>query len=76
MIRVGLVGFFTIFVSSTKASINDAIDKGFTGDIVLDSGRGLTGGVDPGLAQRVAALPEVAAAADCGRASPRWTATP
>jgi putative ABC transport system permease protein len=62
MIGVGLVGFFTIFVSSTKASINDAIDKGFTGDIVLDSGGGVTGGVDPGLAQRVAALPEVAAA--------------
>ncbi len=62
MIGVGLVGFITIFVASTKASINDAIDKGFTGDIVLDSGGGLMGGVDPGLAQRVAALPEVAAA--------------
>jgi putative ABC transport system permease protein len=62
MIGVGLVGFITIFVASTKASINDAIDKGFTGDIVLDSGGGLIGGVDPGLAQRVAALPEVAAA--------------
>jgi putative ABC transport system permease protein len=62
MIGVGLVGFITIFVASTKASINEAIDKGFTGDIVLDSGGGLIGGVDPGLAQRVAALPEVAAA--------------
>ena len=62
MIGVGLVGFITIFVSSTTASINDAIDKGFTGDIVLDSGGGLMGGVDPGLAQRVAALPQVAAA--------------
>ena len=62
MIGVGLVGFITIFVASTKASINDAIDKGFTGDIVLDSGGGLMGGVDPGLAQRIAALPEVAAA--------------
>ena len=62
MIGVGLVGFITIFVASQKASINDAIDKGFTGDIVLDSGGGLIGGVDPGLAQRVAALPEVAAA--------------
>jgi putative ABC transport system permease protein len=62
MIGVGLVGFITIFVASTKASINNAIDKGFTGDIVLDSGGGLMGGVDPGLAQRVAALPEVAAA--------------
>ena len=62
MIGVGLVGFITIFVASTKASINDAIDKGFTGDIVLDSGGGVIGGVDPGLAQRMAALPEVAAA--------------
>jgi putative ABC transport system permease protein len=62
MIGVGLVGFITIFVASTKASINDAIDKGFTGDIVLDSGGGLVGGVDPGLAQRVAAVPEVEAA--------------
>ena len=62
MIGVGLVVFITIFVASTKASINDAIDKGFTGDIVLDSGGGLMGGVDPGLAQRIAALPEVAAA--------------
>jgi putative ABC transport system permease protein len=62
MIGVGLVGFITIFVASTKASINNAIDKGFTGDIVLDSGGGVMGGVDPGLAQRVAALPEVAAA--------------
>ncbi len=62
MIGVGVVGFITIFVSSMKASINDAIDRGFTGDIVLNSGGGIGGGVDPGLAQRVGTLPEVAAA--------------
>jgi len=62
MIGVGVVGFITIFVSSMKASINSAIDRGFTGDIVLNSGGGIAGGVDPGLAQRVGAVPEVAAA--------------
>lgn len=62
MIGVGLVGFITIFVASTKASIYDAIDKGFTGDIVLDSGAGLFGGVDPQLAKDVAARPEIEAA--------------
>jgi putative ABC transport system permease protein len=62
MIGVGLVGFITIFVSSTKASINSAIDRTFTGDIVLDSGAGINGGVDPGLASTVGALPQVSAA--------------
>jgi len=63
MIGVGLVGFITIFVSSAKASIDDSISSGFTGDIVLDTGGGVGGGVDPALAERVAKLPEVAAAA-------------
>lgn len=61
MIGVGLVGFFTIFVASSKASINAVVDRAFTGDVVVDSGGGLAGGVDPGLGKRVAALPEVAA---------------
>jgi putative ABC transport system permease protein len=63
MIGVGLVGFITIFVSSTKASIDSAIDRGFTGDLVVDSGGGIMGGIDPGLAQRVRALPQVETAA-------------
>jgi putative ABC transport system permease protein len=62
MIGVGLVGFITVFAASSKASINATIDKTFTGDMVIDSGAGMTGGVDPGLAQRLNALPEVAAA--------------
>ena len=60
MIGVGLVGFITIFVSSAKASQNEAIDGSFTGDIVISSGAGFMGGLDPGLAQQVNALPEVA----------------
>jgi putative ABC transport system permease protein len=62
MIGVGLVGFITIFVASTKASINTAIDHSFVGDVVVDSGGGMMGGVDPGLARRVATLPQVAGA--------------
>jgi putative ABC transport system permease protein len=63
MIGVGVVGLITIFVSSTKASMDAAVDRAFTGDIVVDSGGGLFGGVDPGLATRVDGLPEVASAA-------------
>jgi putative ABC transport system permease protein len=63
MIGVGLVGFITILASSTTASINSAIDRSFAGDIVIDSGAGLTGGIDPALAQRLAKLPQVSAVA-------------
>ncbi|HET7245182.1 MAG TPA: FtsX-like permease family protein, partial [Streptosporangiaceae bacterium] len=63
MIGVGLVGFITILASSTTASINSAVDRSFAGDIVIDSGAGLSGGIDPALAQRLNKLPQVAAAA-------------
>ena len=63
MIGVGLVAFITILASSTTASINQTIDKSFSGDFVVDSGTGMNGGgVDPALAQRLNALPQVAAA--------------
>jgi putative ABC transport system permease protein len=62
MIGVGLVGFITILAASTKASINAAIDRSVTGDLVVTSGAGVLGGVDPGFAHRVGELPEVAAA--------------
>jgi putative ABC transport system permease protein len=62
MIGVGLVGFITILASSTTASVNSTIDRSFAGDIVIDSGGGLMGGVDPALAQRLDRLPQVSAA--------------
>ena len=62
MIGVGLVGFFTILASSSTASVNSAIDRSFAGDIVIDSGGGLMGGVDPGLARQLSGLPQVQAA--------------
>jgi putative ABC transport system permease protein len=59
MIGVGLVGFITIFVASSKASINAAVDRAFTGDVIVQSGGGVSGGVDPTMGQRIAKLPEV-----------------
>ena len=63
MIGVGLIAFISIFASSIKASINATIDRSFAGDFVINSGAGANGGgVDPALAQRLTALPQVAAA--------------
>lgn len=66
MIGVGLVGFITIFVASSKASVSEVIAKSFSADLVLDSGAGANagavGGVDPALADRVNLLPQVQAA--------------
>jgi putative ABC transport system permease protein len=66
MIGVGLVSFITILASSTTASINSTIDRSFAGDIVIDSGAGLTGGMDPALTQRLNKLPQVSAATGVG----------
>jgi putative ABC transport system permease protein len=66
MIGVGLVSFITILVSSTTASINSAVNRSFAGDIVIDSGAGLTGGIDPALVQRLNHLPQVSAATGVG----------
>ncbi len=62
MIGVGLVGFITIFVASSKASINAAVDRAFTGDVIVQSGAGVMGGVDATLGERIAKLPEVSVA--------------
>jgi putative ABC transport system permease protein len=62
MIGVGLVAFITILAASTTASINATIDRSFTGDFFVDSGAGMTGGVDPGLTKQLNTLPEVEAA--------------
>ncbi|HEX2119259.1 MAG TPA: FtsX-like permease family protein, partial [Acidimicrobiales bacterium] len=62
MIGVGIVGFITILASSTKASIDASTDRAVTGDFVVDSGAGMVGGIDPGMAGQLNALPEVAVA--------------
>jgi putative ABC transport system permease protein len=66
MIAVGLVSFITILASSTTASVNSTIDRTLAGDIVIDSGGGLSGGVSPALARRLNQLPQVSAATGVG----------
>ena len=62
MICVGMVTFITIFASSAKAAVNTVYGRAFTGDFIINSGAGGTGGVDPALARRVSQLPQVALA--------------
>ena len=62
MIGVGLVGFITILAASAKASTSAAIARTVAGDVMVTAGASIGGGVDPGLAQRLTDLPEVAAA--------------
>jgi putative ABC transport system permease protein len=62
MIGVALVGFISIFVASAKASLDATLDRAFTGDLVVNSGAGLMGGVDPSFARGLNQLPSVGAA--------------
>ena len=66
MIGVGLVTFITILASSSITSVNSVIDRTFAGDIVIDSGGGMMGGLDPALAQQLNKLPQVSAATGVG----------
>jgi putative ABC transport system permease protein len=61
MIGVALVGFITIVASSAKASLDETIDRTFTGDLVIASGSFGDGGLSPELAERLGKLPEVGA---------------
>lgn len=64
MIAVSLVGFITIFASSANASIGSAIDQQLKTDyiVTLKGGGGPGGGgISPVLADKIKALPEIAA---------------
>ncbi len=61
MIGVALVGFIAIFAASAKASIDQIIDESFTGDLIIDSGQFVAGGVSTDLAASVKTAPGVAA---------------
>ena len=60
MIGVSLVAFIAIFGSSTKTALTADIDKTFTSDFLIDTGS--FAALSPGLAERLARLPEVGAA--------------
>jgi putative ABC transport system permease protein len=64
MIGVGLVAFITIFAASTKTSFGKAVDRAFTGDLIVTAaGQMGGGGLSPELAAELRSLPEVETAA-------------
>ncbi|REE95559.1 ABC transporter permease [Thermomonospora umbrina] len=67
MIGIGVVTLLTVFAGSMRASLEDEVAGSFRGELVVNSGNDLVGGLDPALAERVAALPQVASAAGLGR---------
>jgi putative ABC transport system permease protein len=59
MVGVALVGFITILASSTKASVNEAVDQSLLAEYVVESGAWDAGGFSPALAAEIDALSEV-----------------
>jgi len=68
LVGVGVVTLFTVFGASVSASIEEAVERSFGGDLVLTpGGNAFSGaGIDTALADRLEELPEVADAAGMG----------
>ena len=66
LVGVGVVTLFTVFGSSISASIEDAVDRSFGGDLVLQSAGFSGAGLSPDLLFDVRQVPEVKAAAGLG----------
>lgn len=63
MIGVALVGSITAFAASGTRSVTSSFDNEFRGDLVVDTGAWIYGGLSPDLSDALAARPEVAAVA-------------
>jgi putative ABC transport system permease protein len=64
LIGVGVVSLFTILLGSFKTSIDEQIDRSFTGDVTVTAGGGFgAGGLSPALEQDLNQQAEVEAAA-------------
>jgi putative ABC transport system permease protein len=63
MIGVALVGSITAFAASGTRSVTSSFDREFRGDLVVDTGAWIYGGLSPDLSDALAARPEVAAVA-------------
>lgn len=70
MIGVAIVALFTAIGASLRAGVDHLVDTGFGGDLVATDGTS-GAGFDPSVATRIAALPQVAAAAGLGDAPAR-----
>ena len=65
LVGVGVVSLFTVFGVSATRSVDEAVTRSFAADLALARPGGL--GIAPGAVDRIAGLPEVAAAAGVGR---------
>ncbi|WP_028061558.1 ABC transporter permease [Candidatus Solirubrobacter pratensis] len=67
-VGVAVVTLATVFVTSLKASVQDSVTESFAGDLaVAPTGwGGPGGGLDPALARRIGALPQVERAVGLG----------
>jgi putative ABC transport system permease protein len=63
MIGVGLVTFILVINTSIRASLDEALEEGFVGDFVVDSGTFGMIGLPSSVAEEIAELPEVAVSA-------------
>jgi putative ABC transport system permease protein len=59
LVGVGVVTLFTGFAASMKASMEDAVDRAFRGDLVVESSGFSGANLSPALVDAVARLPEV-----------------
>jgi putative ABC transport system permease protein len=59
MIGVGLVTFILVINTSIRASLDQALEEGFVGDFVVDSGTFGMIGLPSSVAEEIAELPEV-----------------
>jgi len=68
VVGVGVVSLFTVVAASVKASVEDAVDRAFGGDLVVTPAVGSWSGAGLGTdtVDALAALPEVEAAAGIG----------
>ncbi|MCW2952202.1 MAG: hypothetical protein JWQ48_1372 [Conexibacter sp.] len=71
MVGVGVVSLFTVFAGSLKASIQDSVGRSFAGDLAITTPGWGGGALDPQVAARVGALPQVAAAVGLGEGAAR-----
>jgi putative ABC transport system permease protein len=71
MVGVGVVSLFTVFAGSLKSSVQDSVARSFAGDLAITTPGWGGGGLDPRLATRVDALPQINDAVGLGEGAAR-----
>jgi putative ABC transport system permease protein len=69
MVGVAVVTLFTVFAASLKATVDETVTRGFTGDLVVESGGFDGGSLSPRMVTEIASAPGVASAVGLGQAT-------